>query len=621
MPTGKISLNSMLSRLSQGDNFVFLETNKLDSKNKLSYLFREPLDIIECCDPEQLQPSITKISKALKKGYYAAGFLSYEAGFPLENSLRCKRKYNFPLFWFGVFEKPIIFDHAKTRFNDCGVSKDCKVYNIKPDISEAEYIHSIEKIKKYIEQGHTYQVNRTFKILFNFIGSLHGLYLYLRSKQAVAYSAFIKFQGKAILSFSPELFFNKRKYNISVRPMKGTIARGRFTSEDAKNAALLYNCPKNRSENIMIVDLLRNDLGRICKPGTVHTKKFFELEKYETLWQMTSTVEGLIDPEASLNRIFQAMFPSGSVTGAPKIKTMEIIGKLEKSPRRIYTGSIGFLTPEMNSVFNVAIRTLLVDTAEKTGEMGTGSGIVYDSDPKKEYEECLLKAKFLTEQAKAFSLIETMLWEPVNGFTLIKFHLQRLKESAEYFNYQYSEQSVKKVLNNRPKYFNKNKKYRLRLLLDKHGAISTSYCALHKDNGLKRITLSSINTKSADKWLYFKTTNRGLYDSEYEKYKKQGFFDVVFKNERDEITEGAISNIFIEEKGFYYTPPVKCGILNGVYRRYMLSEKKFKVKERVLYYEDLLKADRILMSNAVRGIVEVKFCPNNINIKKEYSCV
>ena len=384
MLTGKISLNSMLSKLSQGDNFVFLETNKLDSKNKLSYLFKEPLDIIKCCDSEQLPLSIKKIDKALRKGYYAAGFLSYEAGFTLEKSLKCKRRYNFPLLWFGVFEKPIIFDHMKTKFNDCEVSKDCKVYNIKPDVSEAEYIDSVEKIKKYIEQGHTYQVNRTFKILFNFTGPLHGLYLYLRSKQAVAYSAFIKFQGKAILSFSPELFFNKQKYNISVRPMKGTIARGRFISEDAENAALLYNCPKNRSENIMIVDLLRNDLGRICKPGTVHTKKFFELEKYETLWQMTSTVEGLISPEVSLNKIFQAMFPSGSVTGAPKIKTMEIISKLEKYPRRIYTGSIGFLTPEMNSVFNVAIRTLLVDTAEKTGEMGTGSGIVYDSDPKKE---------------------------------------------------------------------------------------------------------------------------------------------------------------------------------------------------------------------------------------------
>ncbi len=620
MPTRKIPLKHILAKLSQDNNCIFLETNKFDSGNKLSYLFTEPSDIITCCDSSQLQLSIKKIGNALKKGYYAAGFLSYEAGFPLEKTLTCKKRHDFPLLWFGVFKKPIIFDHRKIEFNNYGDFNDCSIYNIKPDVSEAEYIDSVEKIKKYIEQGHTYQVNRTFKIHFDFTGSLQDLYLYLRSKQGVSYSAFIKFQKNAILSFSPELFFRKQKHNISVKPMKGTAARGRFLSEDLENADSLYNCPKNRSENIMIVDLLRNDLGRISKPGTVCTKKFFEIERYESLWQMTSTVEGTIRPKVPLDEIFQSIFPSGSVTGAPKIRTMRIIDELEKSPRRIYTGSIGFFTPKMDSIFNVAIRTLLIDMGRKKAEMGIGSGIVYDSDPKKEYKECLLKAKFLTEKAKCFSLVETMLWEPVKGYILAKFHLERLKESAEYFNYQYNEQSVKTSLDNAAKAFNKNKKYRLRLLLDKYGAISTAYSILCEDKNPKRIMLSAVNTDSSDKWLYFKTTNRGLYDSEYEKYKKQGFFDVVFKNERDEITEGAISNIFIEKNGIYYTPPVKSGILNGVYRRYILSEKKFKIQEKILYCGDLLKADRIFMSNAVRGMVDVELSPvntNDIRVKKE----
>jgi para-aminobenzoate synthetase / 4-amino-4-deoxychorismate lyase len=623
MPMRKIFLKKILSKLSRDDNFVFLETNKPDTGDRFSYLFTSPLNIIACYNSKLLKPSIEKIEAVLKKGYFAAGFISYEAGIVFEKTF-APRKFDFPLLWFGVFEKPIIFNHEKIEFKGCDDSKGCKVNNLRPDVSEIDYIHSVEKIKKYIEQGHTYQVNRTFKLHFDLAGSLQDLYLCLRNKQGVAYSAFIKFQKYAVLSFSPELFFKKEKNNIMVKPMKGTIARGRFPAEDLKNADSLYNCPKNRSENIMIVDLMRNDLGRICNPGAVRTKKLFEIEKYESLWQMTSTVEGSIRPKVPLYEIFQSMFPSGSVTGAPKISTMRIIDELEKTPRDIYTGSIGFFSPEMDSVFNVAIRTLLVDTAKRKGEMGVGSGIVYDSNPKKEYEECLLKAKFLTDKAKRFSLVETMLWEPVKGCALVKFHLQRLKKSAEYFNYEYDEPRIISNLNNISAAFNKHKKYRIRLLLNERGIVNINYQILREDNTPKMVAVSSVRTDSADKWLYFKTTNRSLYDSEYRRYKKRGFFDVVFENEKNQITEGAISNIFIAKNGIYYTPPVECGVLDGVCRRRVLSEGKIKAQEKIIYYDDLLTADRIFLCNAVRGIVVVELGSvdtNGVCVKRECASV
>jgi para-aminobenzoate synthetase / 4-amino-4-deoxychorismate lyase len=608
-----IPLKQFLADFSSQDNFVFLDTNRFDKTNRFSYLFTKPLDVISCYDTDLVERSIKKINRMLDKGYFAAGFVSYEAGFALEEVFTKNRAYDFPLLWFGIFEKPLVFDNKKVIFTNSDNLSNYDIAGIKPDISEKDYIESIKKIKKYIELGHTYQVNRTFKLNFSFNGSLDDLYLSLRRKQGVAYSAYLKFQNETILSFSPELFFQKEKSCITVKPMKGTMNRGRFLAEDESNADLLFNCPKNRSENIMILDLLRNDLGRISDTGTVFTKRFFETEKYESLWQMTSTAQGRVKNKTSLLNIFKSLFPSGSVTGAPKIRTMEIIDELEASPRRVYTGAIGFLTPEMNSVFNVAIRTLRINTDKSKGEMGVGSGIVYDSDPKKEYEECLLKARFMSEKPEIFSLIETMLWSPSQGYGLIDLHLGRLKKSAEYFNYRYSKSHVLKALDNLSKGFDMKQEKRIRLLLDKDGNIELTCQPLQKESGSNLITVSSKRTDPADKWLYFKTTNRLLYDSEYKKYKEKGFFDVVFKNKKNQITEGAISNIFIRKGGVYYTPPIECGVLDGVYRRHMLTEEKLKIQEKILYYEDLLAADCIMLSNAVRGLVEVRLSPKTVS--------
>jgi para-aminobenzoate synthetase/4-amino-4-deoxychorismate lyase len=563
------------------------------------------MEIISCNAPSRIKPSIDRIEYFIKRGYFAAGFLSYEAGFGLEEALKAKRGCNFPLLWFGIFRDPEKVDHSKILFNDDISKGGYRIKDIEAEVSRREYINSIEKIKAYIEKGDTYQVNHTFKLNFFFSGSITDLYLHLRRKQSVSYSALIKFNEKYILSFSPELFFKRKNEFIQVKPMKGTADRGRLLREDRDNAKLLYLCPKNRSENIMIVDLLRNDLSRISKKGTVKTKRFFEVEKYESLFQMTSTVVGKARAGLSLYELFKATFPSGSVTGAPKISSMKIIDELEKSPRQIYTGSIGFLSPNRESAFNVAIRTLLIDTQKKIGEMGIGSGIVYDSDPKKEHAECILKAKFLTEKTRNFSLIETLLWEPNKGYPLLKFHLDRLSESAKYFDYKYNKKRITVLLNKLSNVLGDNS-YRVRLLLDKSGGISIARTIIRRSGDIKLIAFSPKMTDSADRFLFHKTTNRKIYDNEYKKYKKQGFFDVIFRNKKNEVTEGAISNIFIKKGDRYYTPPVECGLLNGVYRRYLISEKILKIEEKVLNADDIRTADKIILTNAVHGIVAAK---------------
>jgi para-aminobenzoate synthetase / 4-amino-4-deoxychorismate lyase len=616
----KMQLGKLLSDLSSEKNLFFFHTNRLDKDNRYSYLFKSPLEVISCHNLNGIEPSLDKIEKMIKKGFFAAGFLSYEAGFAFEPIFRQKQSYGFPLLWFGIFKKPLIFNHQNIEFIDSNRENNYSINDIKAEVSEKQYINSIEKIKRQIEKGHTYQVNRTFKLNFSHKGSVSSLYMNLVKKQSASYSAFIRFGKQYVLSFSPELFFKKENSLINVKPMKGTIARGRFLKEDIKNIEHLYNCPKNRSENIMILDLLRSDLGRVSKTGTVRTTKLFEIEKYESLFQMTSTAKAEIKQGVALPDLFKAMFPSGSVTGAPKIRTMQIINDIEKSPRRIYTGSIGFITPKKNCVFNVAIRTLLLNSSSGKGEMGIGSGIVYDSDPKKEYQECLLKAKFLTDKYKNFKLIETILWEPVQGYAFIKFHMQRLSESAAYFNYKYDKNYVVKSLNNVSHNFNKGQKYKVRMLLSEDGSLGVKYSMIGKESAGRTIAISSVKTNSEDKWLYHKTTNRHLYDSEYDRYKKLGFFDVIFKNEKDQITEGAISNIFIVRNDVYYTSPIECGVLNGVYRRHLLNGRKIKIKEKPIYQEDLLSADAIVMTNAIRGMVEVSFnFVKKPNINTEYA--
>jgi len=582
--------------------------------------------MVSCYDSSQLQGCFQRLERSLRAGFWFAGFITYEAGLAFEEVLTPREPEGFPLLWFGVYREPLMLDHSKPgslSWYETAKSQEenalfaeeegYSVADLRMSVGREEYVEDIHTIREYIAQGHTYQVNYTFKCKFSFAGSPYLLFTDLNRKQSVSYATFVKFGARRVLSLSPELFFRKEGATVMVKPMKGSWERGRTLEEDRQNVRRLASSIKNRAENVMIVDLMRNDLGRISHIGSVKTPRLFEVERYETLFQMTSTVEGRVNTELPLYRLFANIFPCGSVTGAPKIRTMQIIGELESEPRGVYTGCIGFVSPQRNAAFNVAIRTLLLDERTGEGEMGIGSGIVYDSVPEEEYEECILKARFLALPALRFQLIETLRWDPVGGYFLLDLHLARLKESAEYFGFTYDQARVLKALQVESHRFKAGRRYRVRLLMDREGELEVSSSPLIEDDASepKRAVLSSHRTCSSDAFLFHKTTNRRLYDAELERFRVEGYFDVLFRNEQGELTEGAISNLFLRKDGWLHTPPLSCGLLKGTYRTYLLERSGQPCRERVLYEEDLREADEIYLANSVRGLVKVQVDPDH----------
>ncbi len=395
MPDTQISPESTYMESAQG---LFLWDNGITpSGQKKSLLFKNPqktLILDSLADGRQLRNFLENLEDGLNSGLYAAGWLSYEAGYLLIPKLRNiiqKKSLSVPLGWFGLYEEPL-----ETSISFAPVIKETPI-ELEFDTSKTEFINTISKIHNYIRTGDTYQINYTIRAGFDWDGPGFDLYRRLKDRQSVDYSAFIRpFPGFEILSLSPELFFAKKGTLIWSRPMKGTAPRGKDQEDDNARAKALFNDEKNRAENVMIVDLLRNDLGRICQTGSVKVPELFRMERYETLFQMTSKVEGRIEENASLYHIFKSLFPCGSITGAPKIRSMEIIAELESSPRGVYTGAIGFITPQRDTIFNVAIRT--VTLKEGRAELGIGAGITIGSDPQCEYQETLLKAKFVSNK-------------------------------------------------------------------------------------------------------------------------------------------------------------------------------------------------------------------------------
>ncbi|MFH1655982.1 MAG: aminodeoxychorismate synthase component I [Candidatus Omnitrophota bacterium] len=601
-------LNKLLYSLKNHRNYMLFYDNRQDRQSGKSYLFINPVEIISCFDGIKLRSCFLRIEEFLSKGYYAAGFLSYEAGLFFEDVLKREsdNKNKFPFLWFGIYKSPIIYDSLSLEDNCKAELRKFSLINKRLNISQFDYIKNISKIKNYIAAGQTYQINYTVKYKFSLQGASRDLFLDLCRKQHVHYAAFIDCDKLQILSLSPELFFNRNKDLITLRPMKGTLDRGFSLPSDYDKVRQLKKSPKDRAENIMIVDLIRNDIGRVSEGGGVNTKSIFDVEKYDTLLQMTSTVNSRLRKDISWYELFKSIFPSGSVTGAPKIRTMQIVKSLEKEPRYIYTGSVGFISPDKKGVFNVAIRTALIDKKTKKAQMGIGSGIVWDSDAKKEYEECKLKSKFLTEHYSDFQLIETMLWRYPKGFFLLGYHLKRLSESANYFGFPFNKKAILKKLNSRARLFNPSKKYRIRLLLSKDGNIEIEVKVLSESNCLAKIAFSKKKTNSADYFLFHKTTQRKLYNDEYKRYNRKGFYDVIFTNEKNQVTEGAISNILIKRNGIFYTPALSCGLLNGTYRQYLFRNRKIPIKERILCKNDIINADKIYLTNAVRGMVEAR---------------
>jgi len=580
--------------------YIFLETLTKTQEDRSSFIFSNFKDIITFKPKDNLDLFFKRLEDYSKGGYWLAGYFSYEFGYFLEGAHRLLRVKNRALLaWIGVCKKPKEISNKKKA----GQKRPCfsldklsyEIKNIRPNISQREYAEKIKKIKYYLEQGLTYQVNFTFKERFDFKGDVVNLYSDLRKSQPTPYSALINTNTDKILSLSPELFFRIDKNKIIARPMKGTIKRGETEKEDFQSKTDLKKSKKVRAENLMIVDLLRNDLGRISK--LVWAPKLFDIEKHPTLYQMTSTIEGKLKKNLSLKEVFSSLFPCGSVTGAPKIKTIQIIKKLEKEPRGIYTGAIGYISPKGKSCFSVAIRT--VQIKKNKGELGIGGGIVYDSKAKAEYEEALLKAKFFRDGLGKVGLVESILWDKNKGYFLLDLHLKRVEKSAKSFSYPYKEKEIKRKLKEAA--LNEKRNLKIRLVLDAEGSINIKKEPIKKSKTPIKIRISERRINSKDKLLYHKTTKRAFYDRERKKGLVKGYFETIFLNERGQLTEGTISNIFVLKDKRLYTPPVKSGLLPGVLREHFIKEGK--AKEKILYLKDLKGADKVYVGNSVRGLL------------------
>ena len=581
-------------------NSILLESSREDEQNRQTLLFHSPDTILAANTPKDVPFIFKNIEQHLKQGKWIAGYFGYESGYHFENIVReFDNRTSLPLVYLGIYNSPIVVPQELMEVEI--PSTNTKVYNPQLSISVSTYFHSIERLKKYILNGDTYQVNFTDRYEFIFSGDELELYLLLREKQHVPFGAFLNLDETQILSFSPELFFKRTGSAITTKPMKGTCHRGRTVDEDDRLADWLRNDKKNRSENLMIVDLLRNDLGRICTAGSVKVKEMFSVERYETVLQMTSTIQGTLNKGISYYDIFKALFPCGSVTGAPKIRTMQIISEAERHQRGAYCGAIGFISPNSEAVFSVAIRTVVLNNSK--GTLGVGSGIVFDSDPAKEYEECALKASFLLNAPGRFELLETILWN--NEYLFLEQHLKRMEQSSNYFFFQFNKRKITDALTAAEQTFQKNKQYRVRLTLSKSGSPYLNASEIPPQLYNLVVKIAPERTNSDDRFFYHKTTNRTLYNRYWEKAQKEYIADYIFLNEKNEITEGAITNIFIQKKKQLFTPPVSCGLLAGIYRGHILTTNPAAF-EKVLTLADLHSADSIYICNSVRGWQQVR---------------
>ncbi|QEX22630.1 aminodeoxychorismate synthase, component I [Hypericibacter adhaerens] len=582
--------------------YVLLDDNR--SPEAGSRLYADPVEILRCDDPADVEAVLARLAGAPSRGLHAAGFLSYELGYVLEPKLAPLMPAGRagPLIWMGLFREPVLLSRAQTAaFIDREIEGPHRLGEIAPSWDRAAYGRAFRQVREYIAAGDVYQINLTFKLGFEVAGDPLSLYRELRAKQHVAYGAVIRTEADWILSLSPELFVRIEDDRAIGKPMKGTAARGRTPEEDEAARAFLRSDEKSRAENLMIVDLIRNDLGRIARIGSVKVAGLFEVETYETVHQMISTVAARLLPGIGPDEVIRRLFPCGSITGAPKVRAMEIIRELEAAPREVYTGAVGWMAPDGDLCLNVAIRTLRID-AQGRAEMGIGSGLVYDSDEAAEYEECLLKARFLTEPHQPFELIETLLWQRGQGWTLMERHLERLERSAGYFGFPCDPETVRAQLEAASLGFS-GACCRVRLLLDREGAIRITATVIPAPSaaGVLRYVLSDRVTDSRDPFLYHKTTRRALYDGEHERWAREtGCDEVIFLNERGELTEGSRTNLFIERGGRLLTPPLSSGLLDGTLRRELLATGR--AQEAVLTLEDLARAEHVFLGNSVRGL-------------------
>ncbi|MCY3681511.1 MAG: aminodeoxychorismate synthase component I [Gemmatimonadetes bacterium] len=560
-----------------------------------SFRFCDPCDTICVSHPKDVGPALERIERAVHSGLHAAGFLSYEAASGLDPVLKTHMPGDFPLLWFGLFRhrEHLSLGTPNGRNYDLGAWR--------PSVSRAAYDTALNRIRDLIIAGDTYQVNYSFRLRANFSGNSLGLYRDLCRTQRTDYAAYLDIGRFQILSASPELFFVLKNGILTARPMKGTAPRGRWWEEDEARAKQLQESEKDRAENVMIVDLLRSDLGRVS--NSVKVPSLWQVERYETVLQMTSTVTSRMRCGVGLRELATALFPCGSVTGAPKVRTMEIIKEVEQTARGIYTGSIGYLSPGGDIAFNVAIRTVCIDRETGIAEFGVGSGITCDSSSDGEYKECLTKARMLAVQPPVFDLFETLRYDDKNGFFLLNRHIDRIEASARYFGFVFDRSSILSALKKAVPDLDKSP-HRVRLVLSRKGCVQVETAPL-KNASQDRVLsarISPLPVDSRDPLLFHKTTRRGPYTSRLNMYPMCE--EIILINERGEATECSIGNLVAKLDDLYVTPPISCGLLGGTFRAELLSRRK--LTEQVLKVNDLKRAEALYMINSVRKWTRLK---------------
>ena len=563
---------------------------------------------------DDLSEFFDALGVALASGLHAVGLFDYEfghllQGLPAEGSTR-------PLATIQLYahcerlSRTEVDDWLVRRTREASYA----VTGLRPMVDADRFAEAIESIHRYIESGDTYQVNFTFPLQFDVHGDVIALYAALRARQPVPYGALMTLpDGSSVLSMSPELFVSHQDGQLTCRPMKGTAAVSGDTTQDAASAEALKASVKERSENLMIVDLLRNDLGRIAITGSVKVPNLFQVEHYGTVLQMTSTVTATARNDIGLQQVFDALYPCGSITGAPKRRTMQLLQQLEARPRRLYTGAIGWFESPLadrtlgNFMLSVPIRTLLLGAPDandvRHGELGVGAGIVYDSDARAEYQECLLKARFLTGVAPGFALFETM-HATSAGCRHLERHLARLSASAAQLGFACDTDLIRTQVLTACAALAPGPDYRLRLALDVSGSTELRSAIVTPLQEPVRLLLSSVVMHSDDVLLGHKTTLRRVYDEGWQAAEQVGAFDSLFFNERGELTEGGRSNVLVKLGGRWCTPPLASGLLPGVMRAVVLDDRAWDLQERPITRAELAQAEEIRVCNALRGVLQ-----------------
>jgi para-aminobenzoate synthetase/4-amino-4-deoxychorismate lyase len=567
-----------------------------NKKNDSWRIFSSPKEVLYSKNLHEVKTILDKLeSKINENNDIAVGFLSYESAPAFDPAYRVNKESKLPLICFGLFEgfkETQILDNSEIITN--------KIYNWKIETSPSEYKKNFDYIKNQIELGYTYQINYTLR---SHSESIQNPYeFFLEKAKNSPFAAYIETDENIIISASPELFFSLENKRLFCKPMKGTSRRGKTFEEDLILMDALRASKKNKAENIMITDMLRNDMGRISEPGSVKVSSKYDIEKYSTVWQMTSSVES--ETTASITEIFQALYPCASVTGAPKIASMDIISRIEELPRGIYTGAIGYIAPNREAEFSVPIRTVMSDKNKNCAVYGTGGGIVWDSVWESEWDECLTKSKVLSvKDSSDFELFETMKWDTDSGVFLEEYHFNRLKDSASYFDFKFCEVRGKEIIDETIRNISNNLCV-IRLFVNAKGGIriETSEVPVFIKNQKYTVSLAKNPVQSENIFLYHKTTQREVYENaEGENLHSD---DVILWNEEGNLTESTIANIILNIKGNWVTPSINCGLLRGVYRESMLENGL--IEERKIHKSEIADLSEITLINSVRGEFKAK---------------